>query len=139
MSAVTFSHGQVWLHVLSAGPPPALAAGAERIAVAGPLRVPSPGPVVARFLESVFPPGMRTRNHAHPGPEAFYVLDGVQCMESRDDRRRVQAGETYVIAGGPHVQAAPAGRRNLALLIVPEGAPWIELVADWTPSDFCLR
>lgn len=82
---------------------------------------------------------MRTRSHAHPGPEAFYVVDGVQCMESRSDRRMVRAGGTYVIESGAHVQAAPRGRRNIAVLIVPEGAPWIEIVNDWTPSDFCLR
>ncbi len=136
LSAVTFSHDRVWLHVLSAGPLSIVAA--ERVATAGPLRLPAGRPVRARFIESIFTPGMRTRNHAHPGPEAFYVLDGVQCMESTADRRMVRAGETYVIHAGPHVQSAPAGRRNIALLLVPEGAPWIELVPDWTPSDFCF-
>ncbi len=55
-------------------------AGGQRRAKIGPLEVPN-GPVTAHFPEAIFPPGMRTRVHSHPGPEAFYVVEGEQCME----------------------------------------------------------
>ncbi len=67
------------------------------------------------FLESVFPPGMRTRVHSHPGPEAFYVVEGQQCMETPSERRKLNAGESFVVQPGPHVQTAPGGRKNIAL------------------------
>lgn len=136
-SVVTASHDQVWLHVL--GERREAVRGGRRVARVGPLRLAQRGPHVARFIESVFPPGMLTRVHAHSGPEAFYVVDGVQCMETPTDRRRVRAGDTYVVAPGPHVQTSPGGRRNIAVVIHPEAEPWMTVGSDWTPSGFCER
>ena len=78
---------------------------------------------MARFLEPIFPLGMKTRGNAQPGPEAFYIVDGEQCMESPTHNARLPAGQTYIIDAGPHLQAAPTGRRNLVALIRPEDEP----------------
>ncbi|MEO8011867.1 MAG: hypothetical protein ABI650_09510, partial [Dokdonella sp.] len=75
----------------------------------------------------------------HPGAEAFYVIDGEQCVETPDDQKRIKPGEHYVVDGGPHLQSAPKGRRSLVLLLVPEGQPWIQIRNDWTPTGFCDR
>ena len=136
-SAVTFAHGQVWLNVLSEEA--SLAAGSGRpVAVIGPMQL-EPGRVtLARFLESVFPPGMTTRNHSHRGPEAFYVVDGMQCMETPDERRLIGAGETWHFPGGlKHVQGAPSGRKNMALVFAPEGETWMDIEPAWTSTGFC--
>lgn len=134
-SVVAASHGQIWLHILAPGP--ITVDGGERIATAGPLAVPSGRPVTARIFEATFPPGMRTRVHAHPGPEAFYVVDGVQCMETPADRRMLGPGESYVVAGGPHVQASPKGRRNLGVVLIPPNEPFMRFPGGWQPSTFC--
>jgi hypothetical protein len=92
------------------------------------------GPAVAHFSEAIFTPGMRTRVHSHPGPEAFYVVAGEQCMETPFDNRKIEPGGTYIVASGVHLQAASHGRRNLVLVIAPNGAPFV--IADggrWTP------
>lgn len=128
------SHGRVWVHVL--GQVDARVQGGQKRAVVGPVEVP-PGRVTARFLESVFTPGMRTRVHSHAGPEAFYVIDGAQCVETPAEKRKLQAGDTLIVPPGPHVQAAAAGRRNLTLVLSPAGAPWMKLESAWTPSQFC--
>jgi quercetin dioxygenase-like cupin family protein len=134
-SVVTGSHGRTWLHVL--GSRRERVRGGHRLAVVGPLRLSAGRPVIARFIESIFSPGMRTRVHAHPGPEAFYVVEGIQCMETPSERRRVPAGSTYIVEG-PHVQAAPAGRRNIAVVFHAPGEPWMQIGSAWQPSEFCF-
>ena len=66
---------------------------------------------------------MRTRVHSHPGPEAFYVLEGEQCMETPAQKRKLRAGESFIVPPGPHVQAAAHGRRNIALVLSGSGEP----------------
>ncbi|AQR63193.1 hypothetical protein BZG35_17215 [Brevundimonas sp. LM2] len=135
-AAVAQAHSRTWLYVLG-GPQERVGAAAQKRAVIGPLTVPA-GPVTAHFAVAIFPPGMRTRVHSHPGPEAFYVVEGEQCMETPSDEAVIAAGGTYVISGGPHLQAAPQGRRNLVLILAPAGAPFVIPDGDrWSPSGFC--
>lgn len=133
-AAVAEAHGRHWLYVLG-DPEEAINGGIPR-AVIGPLHLPA-GPATAHFSESIFPPGMQTRVHAHPGPEAFYVVEGEQCMETPDDRRIVPAGGTYIVERGVHVQAAPGGRRNLVLIVAPQGQAAVIPGGAWRPTGFC--
>ncbi|TWI61910.1 Cupin domain-containing protein [Pseudoduganella lurida] len=135
-ATVAQAHSRIWLYVLDEKSA-RIDGGAPR-AVIGPLHPPA-GPVTAHFAESIFPPGMRTRVHSHPGPEAFYVIEGEQCMETPDDRQRVGAGSTYLVDRGPHLQAAPRGRRNLVLILAPHGQAAVVPGGDWQPSGFCDR
>lgn len=136
-ATVVAAHDRIWLYVM--GSQDLTIGTGERQAVIGPLRRPNPGPLVARFLESIFPPGMRTRTHAHPGPEAFYVVEGEQCMDSPGAQARIGVGDSYILEGGPHLQAAPTGRRNLVALLLPTQEPWMSLSPEWTPSAYCDR
>lgn len=134
-AAVTTAHSRVWLYLLS--DTGQTIDGIDARAVIGPLVLPN-GPATAHFAEAIFPPGMRTRVHSHPGPEAFFVVDGEQCMESPTDRAILTAGQSYVVAAGPHLQAAPRGRRNLVLIIAPKDEPFVVPAGgDWRPSSFC--
>ena len=65
--------------------------------------------MTAHFAKAIFPPGMRTQVHSHPVPEAFYIVEGEQCMETPTHKPEIQAGGTYIVPGGPHLQAAPLG------------------------------
>lgn len=134
-AAVAAAHSRYWLYILGTEAEPAQG-GIER-AVIGPLSVPA-DPSTAHFSEAIFPPGMRTRVHSHPGPEAFYVVQGEQCMETPTDKRTIEPGGAYIVASGPHLQAAPHGRRNLVLIIAPKGVPFV-IPSDghWTPTNFC--
>lgn len=135
-ATTTQMHGQAWLYVLDS--PSAVISEGVKKAVIGPLRVPSVDPI-AHFAAAIFPPGMRTRIHAHPGPEAFYVVDGEQCMETPTEKQLLRRGETYVVKSGAHLQAAPKGRRNLVLILAPKAMPTITLRSDWKPTGFCDR
>lgn len=68
-------------------------------------------------MESLFPPGMRTRVHSHSGPEAFYVIDGEQCTATPAGERRTRVGESTVVTAGAHLQAAPRGRRSMVMIL----------------------
>ena len=136
-SRVIRSHSRDWLYVLSESSA-RIDFGIHKSTI-GPLALPAGRPTTIRFIESVFPPGMQTRVHAHPGVEAFYVVEGEQCMETPSERIRIPAGGSFIVPGGPHVQTSPKGRRNLAMLAVPERAPWMTLETDWKPTEFCAR
>ncbi len=135
-ATVAQAHSRTWLYVL--GTATERIEGGTARAVIGPLHPPA-GRLTAHFAESVFPPGMQTRVHSHPGPEAFYVVEGEQCMDGPTAQRRLPAGASYIVEGGPHLQAAPKGRRNLVLILAPAGQPAIAPGGDWQPSDFCSR
>ena len=135
-SVVVASHGRSWLYVL--GSLNTRVNGGKAVARVGPMRLPMGKPMMARFLESDFPPGMRTRVHSHPGPEGFYVVAGEQCMETPAGGRMIRTGGTFIVASGPHVQSAPAGRKNIAVVFYPPGVPWMRMELDWKPSTFCI-
>lgn len=134
-SSTAESHGRHWLYVLGARDGKALG-GATRATI-GPLSVPRGSNVSARFMDSIFTPGMRTRVYAHTGPEAFNVVDGEQCVETPSARAKLGPGDTFIVAPGPHVQAAAKGRKNLTLVLSAFDAPWMTLETDWTPSQDC--
>jgi quercetin dioxygenase-like cupin family protein len=134
-SSVAEAHARTWLYVLGAADENVQ--GGTKKAIIGPLKMPAATGVTAHFSEAIFPPGMRTRVHSHPGPEAFYVVEGVQCMETPTDKKMVFAGNTYIVASGPHIQAAPSGRRNLVLILAPQNSPFVIPGGDWRPSGFC--
>lgn len=133
------AHDRTWLFVIDSQPriDVALVPGVARAATVGPLRNRPGRAVRARFMESLFSPGMRTRVHSHSGPEAFFVVDGEQCVETPTRRHMVMPGESFIVDSGPHLQASPAGRRSLVLVLAPVGDPWIVLEDGWIPSGFC--
>ena len=129
------AHGRFWLYVI--GTDGEKVRGGKPKAVIGPLRAPEGQPVTVRFLMAKFPPGMKTGVHSHSGPEAFYVVDGEQCMETPTTREKLPAGRSYIVEAGPHLQAAPKGRTNLVAIVQPKGAPWLKIEHGWTPTGFC--
>ena len=133
-STVVPAHGEWWAYVLS---PRAHEPALARHHVAGPFAIAAGKPVVARFMESCFTAGMRTRVHAHSGPEAFYVIDGEQCTETPTHRRRIKAGESYIVKSGLHLQSAPHGRRSLVLILATPGEPWMRLSDAWAGTEYC--
>ena len=135
-SITTQSHGRHWAHVIA--PTKVHLSGGKHAATVGPMALEAGKAVRARFLESYFPPGMQTSVHSHPGPEGFYVIDGVQCMETPAGRQKLGAGDTLIVpAHRTHFQAAPTGRRNIAVVFYPPGEPWMKMEQGWTPSGYC--
>lgn len=112
----------------------------QRVALIGPLPVDTARRYTARYMEAVTTRGMQSRIHRHPGPEAWYVLDGEQCLETPDGRSTVRAGHSAVVRGGPPLLLGTVGnstRRSLVLVLHRSDQPWVEMVTDWRPKHLC--
>ena len=138
--AVMEAAGQVWLFTIAAAG--WQGAGGERVAAVGPLEVSNTTEYTATYMEAVFMPGMQSRVHRHPGPEAWYVLEGEQCLETPNGTIRARAGESAVVPAGPPMQLSGtgSGRRTALVLILHDASQEpTSPASDWTPTGACLQ
>ena len=137
-SAVS-SLGRSWLYAI-AGPEWDAGTGA-RIARIGPFPIPASGPYVVRYMEAVFEPGMQTGVHTHSGPEAWYVVEGGQCLQTPDTTIVARAGQGALIRGGPAMRLSGVGtgrRRALVVVLHDAAHAWASAHGEWTPSGPCV-
>ena len=110
------AHGSVWLLTVEAKPKKHQ--GGRHVAWVGPLVLPTAGRYSMRLISTMLKPGSTTPIHTHPGPEAIYIVEGEQCMETPKVGHRLVVGQSLVVpAGGIHRGrvSVPGGRRALAL------------------------
>jgi quercetin dioxygenase-like cupin family protein len=113
----------------------------RHVASVGPLKLMSARPHTASFMEATFTPGMSSRIHTHPGPEAWVVLEGEQCLETSEGVIRGRAGNAMMVRGGIPMQLFGTGtatRKALVLIIHPTGEALGATYADWRPTGSCL-
>ncbi len=134
----TADGSEAWLHRFGVeGDAPR---GGTQAARVGPLPLPRAAAYRVDVLYAVMPAGARTAVHAHPGPEAWYVLAGAQCVETREGAARAAAGEGGVVgrANAPLRHASTGAEPLRALYVVirdparPRTAP-----ARWRPTGAC--
>lgn len=133
------SLGRIWLFTIAeAGWRPA---SGKRIAVAGPLPLVDADSFAAVYMEGVFRPGMRSPIHRHAGVEAWYTLEGEQCLETPEGRLVQRAGRPGVmVRGGLPMILTGTGtgvRRSLVLILQDATKPRSMLATDWTPRGLC--
>ena len=139
-SQVIEAYGRVWLEAV--GTEQWRAQGGRHVATVGPMRTLSAVPHTASFMEATFTPGMRSRVHTHPGPEAWVVLEGEQCLETPEGTIRVEAGESMMVRGGIPMALFGTGdeiRRALVLIVHPTGEPMGMNHGEWQPTEACLK
>ena len=137
---VVEAFGKVWLYAIAE--PTLRLAGGERVAMLGPLTVHPGHRYAAHYVEAVFPPGMKTSVHRHPGPEASWVITGVECVETPNGRIVSRAGEGAVVAEGVPMQLHSVGtdiRRAVALILHDGSHRWSVPATDWTPKGLCSQ
>ena len=135
---VAESLGKVWLYVIAAENWRPVSG--RRVAVIGPLRVNRAAQYTARYMEAVFPPGMQTSVHTHSGPEAWYILSGVQCLQTPDGESVTRAGQGAVVPMGPAMVLTGMGtemRRSVVLVLHDTSQPWMTITTDWRPAAAC--
>jgi hypothetical protein len=129
----------------------------ERIAVIGPLVVASTTPYTARYMEAVFPPGLQPGGpgrpgHRHPGPEAWYMLSGSQCLETPNGVIMASAGGSAMAPEGWPMAVSEVGsetRRSVLLILHPSSEPYSMAIDDprspgapnshWKPRGLCPK
>jgi quercetin dioxygenase-like cupin family protein len=138
-AAIVQSLGIRWLFTLAPGQ--ATIAGGRRVAVIGPLPLVAADSFAAVYMEGVFEPGMESPIHRHPGVEAWYTLEGEQCLETPGGKLVQRAGDPGVmVPGGDPMRLTGTGRgirRSLVLILQDATRPRNTHAADWTPKGLC--
>ena len=137
---VVESFGKVWLYAIADSE--WRASSGERIATIGPLPITAGKQYTARYMEAVFPPGMRAAIHRHSGPEAWYLLCGAQCLETPEGITVARTGEGVVVPEGPPMALSSVGtetRRSVLLVLHDTSQPWITIASDWQPRGLCPK
>ncbi len=115
--------------------------GGSRVARIGPLPLVDAAQFAAVYMEGVFEPGMASVVHRHAGVEAWYTLEGSQCLETPQGRMDQQAGGPGVmaVAGVPMILTGTGSvtRRSVVLILQDASQPRSTPAMDWVPKGLC--
>lgn len=137
--SVVESLGKIWLMTIDeeAWRP----AKGQRVAKIGPLPISAGEKYSAQYMEAIFTPGMTSSVHNHPGPEAWYTMDGETCLETPEGMQVGRAGGPPVIVRGDlpmHLTAIGTEKRRALVLVLHESSkPPGAMVHDWAPKGLC--
>jgi quercetin dioxygenase-like cupin family protein len=131
--------GRVWLSEFGARN--STSRGGDHIAVVGPLQLPAAKTYTAVLSYAVMRPGDSSRVHTHPGPEAWYVLAGAQCLETPAGATKAQAGGTMTVQSNIPMELNVTGKtlRRAFALVIHDSAQARGIPSDWKPSGACSR
>jgi quercetin dioxygenase-like cupin family protein len=131
---------RIWLFTI-ASPDWRAGVGAEHVATVGPLPLNSaPTEYTAMYLATTFRPGLSSFVHAHPGPEAWFLVSGEQCLETPEGAMRGRAGDRVVVRGNLPMILHATGteiRRNFTLVLHDATKAATERADNWTPKGLC--
>jgi quercetin dioxygenase-like cupin family protein len=115
--------------------------GGESIAVVGPLQLPAAQSYAAVLSYAVMRPGDSSRVHTHPGPEAWYVLAGEQCLETPAGATRGRVGGTMTVPSNVPMELNVTGKtlRRAFALVIHDAAQPRGIPSDWKPSGACSK
>jgi len=89
-----------------------------------------PLPPAAKYamlvISAYIPAGQFSRFHLHSGVEAFYTVDGEQCLETATRTYSIPKGSTAVVATGEIMRLVSMGtvpRRNFAVVVYDATQP----------------
>jgi quercetin dioxygenase-like cupin family protein len=131
--------GRAWLSEF--GPQDTASREGEVIAVIGPLQLPAAKSYAAVLSYAVMRPGDSSRVHTHPGPEAWYVLAGEQCLETPAGASRARAGETLAVPPNIPMELNVTGTtlRRAFALVIHDSAQQRGIPSDWKPPGACRQ
>ncbi len=72
------------------------------------------------------PPPLTSRIHHHSGPEAFYVVEGEQCLRTEARAYKMHQGDTLAVPAGITMQLVSTGtaiRRSFAVVVYDASQP----------------
>jgi quercetin dioxygenase-like cupin family protein len=131
--------GRVWLSEF--GDRASAPRGGDPVAIIGPLQLPAAKDYSAVLSYAVMRPGDSSRVHTHPGPEAWYVLAGEQCLETPDGANRLRAGGHSAVASNIPMELTVTGTtvRRAFALVIHDSAQARGIRSDWKPAGACSR
>ena len=100
--------------------------GGTHVAAVRLLPLPSADRYAMLVISAYIPAGMTSRVHVHSGVEAFYVVDGEQCLETPTRTYPMSKGGTAMVAAGDTmrlVATGPEPRRSFAVVVYDASTP----------------
>lgn len=148
---VVEGHGKHWLFTI-AGQTWRLGEG-DHVATIGPLVVDIGVSYTAHYMETVIPAGFqdgRGNGHRHPGPEAWFMVAGGQCLETPNGVMTAQTGQSMLAPEGWPMAIGGLGtetRRAVVLILHRTGEPYVMAIdaapeaphAHWKPAGLCTN
>ena len=114
--------------------------GGKHYAVMGPIPT-QPGRLYSMMaMSAYFLPGQRSTIHTHAGPEAWWVLEGEQCLQTTRSSIRATAGHGAIVAEGDTMRMVGTGngpRRALVLILHDADRPATSVVDASIPLRSC--
>jgi quercetin dioxygenase-like cupin family protein len=88
--------------------------------------------------DAKFGPDAINLPHTHPGPEAWYVLAGSQCLELANGRTiRARSGQAAIAPADTPMKLTFFEQRDALLMVVSDAdRPWSSPSA-WKPNNLC--
>jgi quercetin dioxygenase-like cupin family protein len=77
-------------------------------------------------ISAYIPAGLTSRVHLHSGVEAFYVVDGEQCLETQTRAYKMPKGGSLAVPAGVTMRLVATGsmpRRALAVIVYDAAQP----------------
>src|SRR5256712_3748306 len=124
-SVVVKAYGKTWLFTV-AGQHAAASGGGVRVAAVDLPPVPQAQSYELLAALAILQPGDDVGVHTHPGPEAWYVLAGEQCLETAVGLSRAHTGQTMVAPAATPMKLVITGsslRRAVFLVLHDAGPP----------------
>jgi quercetin dioxygenase-like cupin family protein len=113
--------------------------GGKLVTEIGPVSIPRASKYEIVIGEAYSRPGASTKIHTHPGPEAWYLLTGAQCLEMPGGAFRADAGKTFVAPANTPMKLTVVGtsdRDSLFFEVGDSALPW-SASANWLPNGQC--
>lgn len=133
------AHGSAWLYTIESDT--SQHHGGKHRAVVGPIPIQADRAHSMMVMSAYFLPGHFSVVHTHPGPEAWWVLEGEQCLETTTTTIRARAGEGAIVAEGETMRMVGTGtgpRRALVLILHDSDQPGGMLVNDPPTLRSCM-
>ena len=130
-SIAVSAHGSVWLYSIE-GDTSGHHGGKHR-GVVGPIPIQRDHAYDLVAISAYFLPGQASVVHTHNGPEAWWVLEGEQCLQTTRTTVRARAGQGAIVAEGDTMRMVGTGtgpRRVLALVLNDAAKPGRGLMLD---------
>lgn len=135
---ITEAGDEVWLHRF--GVEGDVPRGGLQTATVGPLAIPKLPVYEIDVFYVVMPAGARTPVETRPGPAAWFVLDGAQCVETSRGVVQAETGEGAVAprAGTPMQWVnTGAGAERALFVLVRDPGRHLAAPSRWKPKGAC--
>ena len=109
--------------------------GGRHEAEVGPLPLPKAARYSLQINSAKFTPGMYSRVHSHSGVEAFYVLEGEQCLETPTRAILLRKGEKAFVPTGTIMRLVATGtgtRYGIGIIIYDASQPSTMQMEDYS-------